>query len=442
MSKGEQLSFIHLSDIHFNKYSSDYYDIDSDLRNEILLDIEASAKSQLMNVKGVLVCGDIAFSGKEEEYKIALDFLSELCARLEIPESMVFCVPGNHDVDQAICKNSPILSEIQDSLESAHSQIDIDNSIRKYMHDPQANVVMLSQLAAYNSFFAGKFDCTIDAKKLYWDDTIKLDDKYSLYIRGMTSVLISSSKDHSYEDKDRPMIIGRCQVPLRKNNTIVLTLCHHPPECWNDPEDATKKLMSARSHIQLYGHKHVQTTKLEERSLIIGSGAAQPSRKEEQWVPYYNWISFNVNYSNNHDYLEIKLYPRIFDIEHLTFKPDTSVLPHYKASKLFTLQLDHCTETNNVKKIDEPSDIKESDGEETYEKVEPMDEFIYKRTLIYKFMSLPLLVRSRILVKFGLLEDGDRGIGHNYILDKIINTAVEKNCLDQLQTEIYDSLKI
>lgn len=440
MGKNEQLSFIHLSDIHFNKYSSDHYDIDSDLRNEILLDIEANAKSQLMNIKGIFVCGDIAFSGKESEYKIALEFLSELCTRLEIPESMVFCVPGNHDVDQDICKNSPILSEIQDVLESASTPNDIDNNIQKYMHDPQANIIMLSQLSAYNDFFASKFDCAIEAKQLFWDETIKLDEKYSLYIRGMTSVLISSAKDHFRINPERPMIIGRCQVPMRKNNTITLTLCHHPPECWKDPEDATKKLMSARSHIQLYGHKHIQTTKLEERSLIIGSGAVQPSRKEAQWVPYYNWISFNVHYSDNHDYLEIKLYPRIFDPEQLNFKPDTSVLQQDTDNNSYTIQLDRCTESDNVEKIKEPADIKESNDSETYEKVEPMDEFINKRTLIYNFMSLPFLVRSRILVKFGLLEDGDEGISHHYILEKIINKAVEKNCIDQFQKEINDSL--
>lgn len=33
------LAFIHLSDIHFTKYSGDQYDIDQDLRDELLRDI-------------------------------------------------------------------------------------------------------------------------------------------------------------------------------------------------------------------------------------------------------------------------------------------------------------------------------------------------------------------------------------------------------------------
>ena len=34
------LAFIHLSDIHFTKYSGDQYDIDQDLRDELLRDIQ------------------------------------------------------------------------------------------------------------------------------------------------------------------------------------------------------------------------------------------------------------------------------------------------------------------------------------------------------------------------------------------------------------------
>ncbi len=51
----------------------------------------------------VLVPGDIAFSGKPEEYKLAEGFFRELLARLEqeypgIEVSIAF-VPGNHDCD-------------------------------------------------------------------------------------------------------------------------------------------------------------------------------------------------------------------------------------------------------------------------------------------------------------------------------------------------------
>ena len=70
-----EITFIHLSDIHFRKTSGSSTDIDEDLRNAILTDIQYNAKKRLKNIKGVLVGGDIAFAGKREEYDIAKKFL-------------------------------------------------------------------------------------------------------------------------------------------------------------------------------------------------------------------------------------------------------------------------------------------------------------------------------------------------------------------------------
>lgn len=53
------LAFIHLSDIHFTKYSGDQYDIDQDLRDELLRDISVFFKRCIHRVDGVLICGDI-----------------------------------------------------------------------------------------------------------------------------------------------------------------------------------------------------------------------------------------------------------------------------------------------------------------------------------------------------------------------------------------------
>lgn len=100
------LSFIHLSDIHFQKYSGDAYDLDDDLRNELLIDLSKNFPKNISNANGILICGDIAFSAQEREYAVASDFLEQVCQRVSLDPSMVFCVPGNHDVDQAITRGS------------------------------------------------------------------------------------------------------------------------------------------------------------------------------------------------------------------------------------------------------------------------------------------------------------------------------------------------
>lgn len=88
-----ELSFIHLSDIHFVKSSDDPSDIDKDLRDAIINDLEINGKENLKNVAGILVTGDIAFSGNRNEYEIAKEYLNRVCDVFHISPSDVYCVP-------------------------------------------------------------------------------------------------------------------------------------------------------------------------------------------------------------------------------------------------------------------------------------------------------------------------------------------------------------
>ncbi len=78
------LSFIHLSDIHFQKYSGDAYDLDADLRNELLIDISKNFPKSISTASGILICGDIAFSAQEREYTVASSFWEEVCQRVSL----------------------------------------------------------------------------------------------------------------------------------------------------------------------------------------------------------------------------------------------------------------------------------------------------------------------------------------------------------------------
>ena len=71
------ISFVHLSDIHFVKSSNNSADIDRELRDAIITDLDVNAKNTLENVSGILVSGDIAFSGAKAEYEKA----KEMCIR-------------------------------------------------------------------------------------------------------------------------------------------------------------------------------------------------------------------------------------------------------------------------------------------------------------------------------------------------------------------------
>ena len=57
-------------------------------------------RHQGLAVDFVLVTGDIAFSGKAEEYALAEAFLDELNKASGVPKEKIYCIPGNHDIDR------------------------------------------------------------------------------------------------------------------------------------------------------------------------------------------------------------------------------------------------------------------------------------------------------------------------------------------------------
>jgi 3',5'-cyclic AMP phosphodiesterase CpdA len=60
--------FVHLSDIHFGQEKKDKTTyIHEDVRNELIRDVQLQAAKH-GNADGILVTGDIAYSGKKEEF--------------------------------------------------------------------------------------------------------------------------------------------------------------------------------------------------------------------------------------------------------------------------------------------------------------------------------------------------------------------------------------
>lgn len=144
------LSFIHLSDIHFRTFSGDPFDIDEDLRSELIYDISHNLTKEISSIDGILVCGDIAFSGQAIEYKVAIEFLERICDLLKIEKSHIFCVPGNHDVDQNITRSSASVKALQDKLEQTKNSTEFDWQLSEMFRNTQDSSVLYSPITCYN----------------------------------------------------------------------------------------------------------------------------------------------------------------------------------------------------------------------------------------------------------------------------------------------------
>lgn len=427
------ISFIHLSDIHFRKFSGDTFDIDNDLRNEIIRDIDKNGKRYLENIKGILVCGDIAFSGQEREYEKAEDFLREICGVLSIPETAVYCVPGNHDVDQRIPYKGSVIRLLQSELENANTNDEIDAKLAGYGRDKSSNDALFKHIETYNTKFAGKFRCNINNEKPNWQVDFNLDAKNILRVYGLNSVVVSNADDHKDKSNDKPMIIGKYQIPENKDGIIYMSLCHHPPECWKDTNNDLQKLINKRIKIQLYGHKHVQEIKQIDDSLIIGSGATHPSRFESDWNPRYNWINVKIAEYCSEPHLWIKIYQRVLSPDSNKFIADKDEFKEYKI-KLDNIIIDYTSAKIENTSIDAYNNIKLEEEEMSVRQIN-----VDTKTIVYRFLELPFVTQTSILSKYDLLDEDDEGKKYVNIIDKILEKAKRLECLDKLLQEINDN---
>lgn len=380
------LSFIHLSDIHFRNFSGDRFDVDEDLRSELIYDISHNLKKQISSIYGILVCGDIAFSGQAAEYKVATAFLEQICDLLMVEKSHIFCVPGNHDVDQNITRSSVSVKALQNELEKAKSNAEFDQYLSNIFRNIQDATVLYSPLMCYNEKFAAQFGCSLAPNNPVWKQEIDFEGNYKLCIVGINSTIISNHEDHRESGDEKLMRIGEIQIPSRKENTIFLSLCHHPPECWKDPERKLAQKINNRIAVQLYGHKHEQSIERHENALLIKSGATHPSRFEKDWIPRYNWICLKIDKVNSCDVLTVRIYPRVLDKTSSRFEPDSSIA----GGKQYIEYAVSLSESMNLDIATPPEIMPEQPV---------LSVSSWERSFIYDFMNLPFLCREHVLKK-------------------------------------------
>ena len=90
------VTWLHISDFHLR-------DRGSWSQNEVLARMLDAIRDQCedgLAVDFVLATGDLAFSGEESEYELVAAFFGDLAQTLRLPVHMIYCVPGNHDVQR------------------------------------------------------------------------------------------------------------------------------------------------------------------------------------------------------------------------------------------------------------------------------------------------------------------------------------------------------
>jgi tetratricopeptide (TPR) repeat protein/predicted phosphodiesterase len=308
-------TFLHLSDIHFReREAGGDHVLNEDLRDRLENDL-ADVLEEVEGLQGILVTGDIAFSGSASEFAEATAWLERL-GRLTSC-STVLTVPGNHDVDRRAIQGSMALRSMRRGLKSLvrDGKLNgLDDDLHEWLRTCGE---VLAELAPYNEF-ASRFGCNVSkgGRAHWWDRSFELDDGVELIVRGLTSSLVCDGTEYA-----GAIVMGEKQVQLPAgDDTACLTMCHHPVSWWADG-DRVKWYMSSRASVQLYGHKHVQHHDKINNSLVLSAGAVHPDR-ESDWDPRYNVLRLSVLGEGPDRRLTVDLFPRRWNSQLTRFVPD------------------------------------------------------------------------------------------------------------------------
>ncbi len=277
------LSFLHLSDMHFKEASnSSVYDLNSDLRKEFIRSVERTC-GEKGKPNGIFITGDIAWSGKKVEFEKAYQWLNLLCDALKCEISMVWCVPGNHDIQRSKRLTVGFMRKqlCSCSVES------IDETIDKLL--PDFNI-LYEQLSQYNKF-ALQFNCLVSRDDPIWKVDFPLGNGCALRVHGLNSVLASGDNDGNGKE-NKVLVLGKYQCQIEQNQQKGIynaVLCHHPPN-WLRDGYSVQQALNPRAVLQLFGHEHEEKLNSTHESVMISAGALHPAR-DGCWDPRYNRIT-------------------------------------------------------------------------------------------------------------------------------------------------------
>lgn len=252
------LTWLHLSDLHMRRDALD------DMR--VVLDaLWRDLPEQIEKLGGhldfIAFTGDVAFSGKEEEYKLTEEhFFKPLFDTAKVSAERLFLVPGNHDVDWDLVKLiNPDLPRSLNSREAVTALLGNDAQRR----------LMFQTMAAFEKFARrlceGSLDRPMLSDPLYsYAEQVSATITPAAFVIGLNSAWLSGfAKDAWGEAIDQAhLLVGDKQIgdALRQteNATVRIALMHHPTSWLKEFDELdVQHWLDSGCDFVLRGHLHV-----------------------------------------------------------------------------------------------------------------------------------------------------------------------------------------
>ena len=308
--------FVHVSDIHFGQERDHVIHIHNDVKRELIADATAViAELQTGSAQGILVTGDIAFSGKAEQYDAAGKWLDALAEGIGCPIHRVQMVPGNHDLDRDRLSigGKQLLDFIRAGGPAEYERVISNESDR---------ATLFSRFEDYGRFCMG-YNCGLDEEAKHATN-LRIEVGPGRWIRFIR--LNSSLLCHGEERDDQPeLVMGERQFIIPRNpGEENVVLVHHPLNWYKDAEEVQKYVRS-RARVFISGHEHnpkvnIENVAEDSQIMMLAAGAAVPFKSNETYTYTYNIIEFD--WDAGAEALAVTMHPRAWNPTETRFEAD------------------------------------------------------------------------------------------------------------------------
>ena len=414
------LTFIHLSDIHFSSGDDgSQFDLNQQIRRALLADL-ATRPANGVGYDALLITGDIAYSGKKEEYETAKQFLEEVYSRTGLSMNETYVVPGNHDVDRAhVQPTFPLWAshaEIRQHENPIHWRAIIQTQLQK---DPSG--LMLAPLRAYNDFAQG-CGCSTTADELAWNlefpRPLEFDFKVRLF--GLNSALISDAADAPAK-----LLVSEFQTTKLCDalGEVNVVMSHHPPD-WLMDKAELRKVLRRFAPLTLFGHEHSVRLQSDEKQVQLFAGALQPDRDGADWFPTYHVLQLAIDGTKEQPQLRVRVHTREF--HNFSFRAwrnenDETIFERHLPVQPWTppaAQVETAPAATPPLIIDSAATMPPPEAQTAN-----MSATDAKRELLVHFFQLRTPQRYEAAFKAGLLRDGDDALDPQVMWAEVFRRA-------------------
>ncbi|BED90187.1 hypothetical protein PspMM1_26550 [Pseudoalteromonas sp. MM1] len=277
-ANNKEITLLHISDPQYGDPGTDDW--------SILLEQQIGdyLKENLYDPDIMVISGDIAFSGKKEEYEIAKVELRKLLEATSLQNNLnsLVLVPGNHDVDFRMSS----VPSLDSSFDKTNNSVQVTQN--SYIHGGNS----VFGMALFRKF---AYELTTDPKWILSENLSWVNDKLSHI--GLRFIHLNTADQISTSNINVPSLdtitTNQISDELRKdNNFFTIAVSHHGPaekdyangdhlsEDWSRVSQLFK---AGRVQMWLHGHGHARLTLVQS---LLGKPSESKDLSEENNRPH------------------------------------------------------------------------------------------------------------------------------------------------------------